>query len=226
MKRAAAAIAASILVLFFWTGMLRAKTNQRGLSGMPRRRQPHQRRQRQACEFVCRSSQKFKASMHGSMFTCVDCHTDVKTSPHEKTPAKISCATCHADQQAAYDRSLHAKAIRMVDKGAATCVTVMVARTNCCPVADPKSRTNHANIPATCGRCHNQPFIMKAGGKAPRRMFHTKEASMDRRLPTEWRRRRCVRTAMEAMKSWAPPTPNHRSSSSMFPRPAAPAIAR
>src|SRR5437868_15125620 len=25
----------------------------------------------------------FKASIHGAMFACVDCHTDVKTSPHE-----------------------------------------------------------------------------------------------------------------------------------------------
>ena len=56
----------------------------------------------------------FKASIHGGMFACVDCHTDVKTSPHENTPAKISCATCHADQQAAYDRSYHARAIHGV----------------------------------------------------------------------------------------------------------------
>ena len=54
----------------------------------------------------------FKASIHGGMFACVDCHTDVKTSPHETTPARISCASCHADQQAAYDRSYHAKAIQ------------------------------------------------------------------------------------------------------------------
>ena len=65
----------------------------------------------------------FKASIHGGMFACVDCHTDVKTSPHENTPAKISCATCHADQQAAYDRSYHAKAIQAGDAQAATCVS-------------------------------------------------------------------------------------------------------
>jgi formate-dependent nitrite reductase cytochrome c552 subunit len=52
----------------------------------------------------------FKASIHGGMFACVDCHTDVKTSPHENTPAKITCAQCHADEQAAYEKSFHAKA--------------------------------------------------------------------------------------------------------------------
>src|SRR5689334_11559723 len=28
---------------------------------------------------------KFKQSIHGGMFTCVDCHTDVKTAMHETT---------------------------------------------------------------------------------------------------------------------------------------------
>ena len=38
----------------------------------------------------------FKNSIHGGMFTCVDCHSDVKTSPHDATPAKICCASCHS----------------------------------------------------------------------------------------------------------------------------------
>src|SRR5579862_871967 len=50
------------------------------------------------------NSDSFKNSIHGGMFSCVECHTDVHTSPHENTPAKITCATCHADEQAAYDR--------------------------------------------------------------------------------------------------------------------------
>ncbi len=164
MKRAAAAIASSILVLLFWTGIACAQkpTSEdclachgdasltRDVDGKP------------VGLYV--DPQKFKASMHGSMFTCVDCHTDVKTSPHERTPAKLSCATCHADQQAAYDRSLHAKAINNGDKGAATCVNCHGGPHELLSGSDPSSRTNHANIPATCGRCHNQPFIMKAGG--------------------------------------------------------------
>ena len=40
---------------------------------------------------------KFKHSVHGRMFTCVDCHTDVKSLAHETPPAKVSCAQCHAD---------------------------------------------------------------------------------------------------------------------------------
>ena len=106
----------------------------------------------------------FKASIHGGMFTCVDCLTDVKTSPHETTPAKISCATCHADQQAAYDRSYHAKAIQSGEKQAATCVSCHGSPHELLPASDPKSRVSHANIPATCGTCHGQKYVMEASG--------------------------------------------------------------
>jgi cytochrome b subunit of formate dehydrogenase len=106
----------------------------------------------------------FKASIHGGMFACVDCHTDVKTSPHENTPAKISCATCHADQQAAYDRSYHANAIRAGDMQAATCVSCHGSPHELLRASDPKSRVSHANIPATCGSCHGQKYVMEASG--------------------------------------------------------------
>jgi formate-dependent nitrite reductase cytochrome c552 subunit len=66
--------------------------------------------------------QAFKDSIHGSMFTCVDCHTDVKSSAHETPPQHITCATCHADEQAAYERSFHAKAVKDGNAKAATCV--------------------------------------------------------------------------------------------------------
>jgi len=108
--------------------------------------------------------QKFKDSMHGGMFTCVDCHTDVKTSPHENTPAKVSCATCHSDEQAAYGRSLHAKAAQSGNSHAATCVDCHGSPHELLPSSDPRSRTNHANIPATCGTCHSQKFVMEADG--------------------------------------------------------------
>jgi len=107
---------------------------------------------------------KFKESMHGSMFQCVDCHTDLKSSPHEATPAKVSCATCHADQQAAYDRSFHAKAIKAGDGQAATCVDCHGSPHELLAASDPKSKVNHANIPATCGSCHGQKFVMQASG--------------------------------------------------------------
>lgn len=108
--------------------------------------------------------EKFKNSIHGGMFACVDCHTDLKSAPHDGTPAKVSCASCHADQQAAYDRSFHAKAIKDGDAHAAACTDCHGSPHELLPATDPKSRVNHANIPATCGSCHGQKFVMEASG--------------------------------------------------------------
>ena len=110
--------------------------------------------------------QGFKDSIHGSLFTCVDCHTDVKSAAHETTPKKISCATCHADQQAAYDRSFHGKSVQAGNSKAATCVDCHGSPHELLPAGDRKSRVNHANIPATCGACHSQKFVMQDGGQS------------------------------------------------------------
>lgn len=109
-------------------------------------------------------SDKFKASIHGTMFSCVDCHTDLKSSPHETTPAKVNCATCHADEQAVYDKSFHAKAIASGDTKAATCTDCHGSPHELLPASDPKSRVSHLNIPNTCGTCHGQKFVMEASG--------------------------------------------------------------
>ncbi|MBS1851059.1 MAG: cytochrome b/b6 domain-containing protein [Acidobacteria bacterium] len=107
---------------------------------------------------------KFTHSLHGGMFTCVDCHTDIKTSPHENPPAKVSCATCHSDAQAAYERGFHAKAKAGGTAPRAVCTDCHGSPHELLPASDPQSRTNHANIPATCGTCHSQKFVMEANG--------------------------------------------------------------
>ena len=63
---------------------------------------------------------KFKGSVH-SMFSCTDCHNDIKAFPHDPTPAKPKCATCHADQQTAYDHGVHAKAAAAGNTNVAKC---------------------------------------------------------------------------------------------------------
>ena len=107
----------------------------------------------------------FKDSIHGSMFTCVDCHDDIKGPVHETTPKKVTCAQCHADEQAAYERSFHAKAVQG-GMHAATCVDCHGSPHELLPASDPKSRVHHTNIPATCGSCHSQKFVMEDGGQS------------------------------------------------------------
>jgi hypothetical protein len=106
---------------------------------------------------------KFKGSAHG-VFGCTDCHADVAAFPHDPAPKKPDCATCHADEVAAYGRGFHAKAIRDGDSKAATCLDCHGGVHEILPSSDPNSKVSHLNIPATCGSCHGQKFVMESSG--------------------------------------------------------------
>lgn len=108
---------------------------------------------------------KLKHSVHGSMFACVDCHTDVKSLAHDTPPKKIECAQCHADAQAAWTHSTHAKPAA-AKTPAATCVDCHGAAHEVLAADDAHSPVSHANIPATCGRCHGQKFLMESNGES------------------------------------------------------------
>jgi cytochrome b subunit of formate dehydrogenase len=108
---------------------------------------------------------KLKHSIHGGMFTCVDCHKDVKSLVHESTPQKITCAQCHADAQTAYSHSTHAKATAS-GKAAAGCEDCHGGAHEIVAADDAKSPVNHSNIPYTCGRCHGQKFLMESNGES------------------------------------------------------------
>jgi formate-dependent nitrite reductase cytochrome c552 subunit len=94
---------------------------------------------------------KLGHSIHGSMFACVDCHTDVKGPAHETTPKKVECASCHADAQQAFSHSLHARASQQGKVGA-TCQDCHGDAHAILPAGDPASPVAHKNIPQTCGR--------------------------------------------------------------------------
>ena len=106
---------------------------------------------------------KFKASAH-SAFGCTDCHTDIKAFPHQPNPVMPSCATCHADQQAAYDRGIHAKAAAARNTNAAKCQDCHGNVHEILPASDPNSKVARTNIPKTCGACHGQKFVMASSG--------------------------------------------------------------
>ncbi len=109
----------------------------------------------------------FGASIHGqSGVNCVDCHRDVATAelPHAGKLAAVTCATCHDQPAAQYDRSVHAEARR-----AAPATSVAASCKDCHgthdirPAVDPESHTYHLNLAATCGKCHGNPDIIKRG---------------------------------------------------------------
>jgi len=114
---------------------------------------------------------RFKHSIHGRMFACVDCHMDVKSLAHSKPPEKVSCAQCHADAATAYAHSTHAKAGNAGKGSAATCVDCHGDAHQIEGGGDPKSPVNHANVPATCGRCHGQRFLMESNGESAQAFY-------------------------------------------------------
>ena len=122
------------------------------------------------------SADKFKSSMHGSLFQCTDCHKDIKEFPHDPMPAKVSCATCHADEQKQYENSLHGKAFKAGDTRAATCVDCHGSPHELLAAGDPKSKVNHANIPKTCSACHSQKLVMEASGLSNQPAFSYQES--------------------------------------------------
>ncbi len=105
----------------------------------------------------------FKASIH-STFGCTDCHGDIKAFPHDPTPVKPVCATCHSDQQAAYDQGVHAKAAAAGNTNVAKCQDCHGNVHTILPAGDPKSKVAHGNIPQTCGACHGQKLVMSSSG--------------------------------------------------------------
>ena len=109
---------------------------------------------------------KLTHSIHGQMFTCVDCHTDIKGPVHVTTPKKITCARCHADAELAWSHSYHAKAAKGGTASAANCEDCHGGVHGILAADEPKSPVNHANIPATCGRCHGQKFLMESNGES------------------------------------------------------------
>jgi formate dehydrogenase gamma subunit len=118
----------------------------------------------------------FKASIHGSMFTCVDCHTDIKSLPHESGLAKPTCVTCHADEKAKFDNGVHGKALAAGNAKVPNCEKCHGNIHEILPASDPKSRSAKINVPKMCGECHSQniPGVSGKPGLAYQESVHGK----------------------------------------------------
>ncbi|MGB7547200.1 MAG: cytochrome b/b6 domain-containing protein [Terracidiphilus sp.] len=147
---------------------------------------------------------KLKHSVHGAMFSCVDCHTDVKSLAHETTPHKVRCAQCHADAQEAYSHGIHAIA-RKTGAPAAGCQDCHGGAHEVLAAADPKSPVNHANIPVTCGRCHGQKFLMESSGQSAQ-PFISYQESVHGRATEKGSQKAAVCTDCHAAHAILPPT--------------------
>ena len=106
----------------------------------------------------------FADSVHAPM-ACVDCHADLAQAefPHAEKLAMVDCSSCHADPVAAYGKGVHAQARLSGNTKAANCVDCH-GKHDIKKGSDPASPTYPLNLPATCGRCHGDPKIIKDGG--------------------------------------------------------------
>ena len=106
---------------------------------------------------------KFSASVHGPL-ECTNCHADVTGVPHETKPKAVQCASCHPDAVAAWDISLHAKAVKSGLARGARCTDCHGSAHEILSNSDKQAPTNRASVVKTCSRCHAQKFVMEKAG--------------------------------------------------------------
>jgi len=117
----------------------------------------------------------FGKSVHGELgLDCTGCHADVSPGkiPHPEKLKPVDCSACHAEQAKQYLQTVHGKARQGGSTVAATCLDCH-GKHDIHRSKDPASRTNHANLEATCGACHgNDKFVQEAklpGGNIARK---------------------------------------------------------
>ncbi len=116
-----------------------------------------------------------QASVH-QILDCADCHTDIKSYPHEPAPSKVACAQCHSTTHDDYNNGLHAKAVQNGSTKAASCLDCHGNGHTILASSDPQSRTYRTNIPQTCGSCHGQKFVMEGTGRSAQTFFSYQES--------------------------------------------------
>ena len=90
--------------------------------------------------------------------TCTDCHSDIKDLPHADHLKQVDCAGCHAKENAQWRLSAHGHSALGVH-GVKTAQCQDCHGTHDIHKADDRSSKLYwANIPSTCGKCHQQEF--------------------------------------------------------------------
>ncbi|MFI5395197.1 MAG: cytochrome b/b6 domain-containing protein [Candidatus Binatia bacterium] len=98
----------------------------------------------------------FGASVHAPL-SCVTCHADATTVPHEQKPARVApsaCVTCHEDAVGAYQKSVHGRSRAKGNGEAATCTDCHGNIHAVTPHTEPTATTHWSKMAATCARCH------------------------------------------------------------------------
>jgi len=99
-------------------------------------------------------------SVHAG-FDCVSCHSDladVTDFPHEEKLALVTCGSCHEDAAAIYKS--HGRLEVGVGEDIPSCQSCHGSH-NILASSDRNSTVNPANLPRTCGKCHEDVDLVK-----------------------------------------------------------------
>jgi len=88
----------------------------------------------------------------------IDCHTDIKETPHAERLAPAACGACHEDAITELAESVHGKSEASAD--APTCGDCHGSH-EIRGRADSLSWVNPRQLGFTCARCHANPAICK-----------------------------------------------------------------
>lgn len=111
-------------------------------------------------------AKKFVASVHGGKKgKCIECHEDAEApdgKDHAKKLKPVDCASCHDDAVAEHVKTVHGRQRAGSEQAAATCTDCHGSAHEILAKDDPQSKTNFANIEASCGSCHGNDKVVQA----------------------------------------------------------------
>jgi predicted CXXCH cytochrome family protein len=97
-------------------------------------------------------------SVHGGRLRCVDCHADIKDTPHDSRPFRSTreftlayyeqCKRCHFDKYTKTLDSVHYAAVARGDRSAPVCVDCHGSH------AIAKAKEPRVHVSQTCAKCH------------------------------------------------------------------------
>lgn len=99
----------------------------------------------------------FLKSVHAKL-NCTDCHNGIKEMVHPSNLPPPQCASCHKDEVAQYEGSIHGMSKAMGASAAASCVDCHGSH-EMQPVKHLDSPVSKLNLPNTCAKCHSNAGI-------------------------------------------------------------------
>jgi hypothetical protein len=110
----------------------------------------------------------FRTRTHGKL-GCVTCHASITALPHAEKLPPPQCVRCHRHEGQSFAGSVHGRALKEGKGHAPTCTTCHGHAHEIVAQGHPTSKVARKNMDATCGQCHDQPFLDRLNTRLARR---------------------------------------------------------